>query len=100
LISDTLLFIATGINERNGNDVTLFPQPAKDRVIIERAATAEASELRIFDAMGRVVFTSMWTKGQRQMDVDVAAFPAGTYVVSMGGPGTAKPSNTPLVIAR
>ncbi len=100
LISDTLLFIATDIQEQDGNAIAVFPQPAKDRVIIERTATAEASELRIFDAMGRVVFTSMWTKGQQQMDVDVAAFPIGTYVVRIDGPGTMKPANTPLVIAR
>ncbi len=100
LISDTVVFIATGLVEQNGTGVAIYPQPAKDRVIIERVATAEASELRIFDVLGRVVFSSTWTKGQRQMDVDVAAIPVGTFVVSISGPGTVKPSNTTLVIAR
>ncbi len=100
LISDTLLFIATDINEAKGNGVTIFPQPAKDRVIIERAASGEAGDLRIVDALGRTVYAGTWAKGQGRMEVDVASFPVGTYVLSISGPGTSRPSNAPLVIAR
>jgi glucose/arabinose dehydrogenase len=100
LISDTLIFIATGVDERTVSGLALFPQPAKDRVIIERAYANDVAGLSVFDAVGRMVFTATWTKGQRQMEVDVATFPVGSYVVRLESVGTGTPVSAPLIIAR
>ncbi len=60
-------------------DVRLYPNPATDKLHVELANGTEAT-LRLIDMMGREYVT---TTGQRQMTLDVAAIPAGTYVLQI-----------------
>ncbi len=99
LISDTLTFIATGLSEEGSAHVRIFPQPAKDQVVVERG-TLEQATLELFDALGRSVYTATWTEGQRQLTVDLTDFSNGTYTLRLLPANGRAITSAPLVIAR
>ena len=100
LISDTLTFIFDGLSELDSGRVAVFPQPAKDLVTIERASTQAAQRVRLFDALGRSVFSTNWAEGRAQLTIDIAALPTGSYALRCEAMDGTTISSTPLVIAR
>ena len=100
LFSDTLDFVTSGLREDDQGRIALFPQPAKDQVIIERASVNDRWNVRLFDALGRSVLTTVWAEGRAQMTLDISATPAGSYVLRCEDPVGTSITSTPLVIAR
>ena len=62
-----------GIEEQNGNVLTLWPNPAMDRVVIEGI---EAAEVCVFNALGQLVKTVRNTN-----EIPVADLPQGVYLL-------------------
>lgn len=80
LISDTLLFIFDGMNDPAMGHLRLYPQPARDEVVLERQST-EASTVELADGIGRVVVVARWAEGQTRMHIAVGQLPNGLYSV-------------------
>lgn len=100
LISDTLDFVVSGVQEHDAAHLAVFPQPAKDLVIIERGSATGALSVRVFDAMGRTALSMNWPAGMPRLNMTVAALPSGTYTVHCEGPDGEMVTRTPLMIAR
>lgn len=60
-------------------DVECFPNPAKDFVLV-KANSAQRAELKIFDALGRLVYNS-YIQGTKS--IDISGFKNGIYVVNI-----------------
>ncbi len=73
----------TDITQIKEEDVKVFPNPAQDVLnIIVPNDTSEKIELRVFDALGRLVKSMMTTQSATQLDI--ADLQAGVYVVELG----------------
>jgi hypothetical protein len=62
-----------GIDDQHGSMLTLYPNPAKDRVVIEGV---EAAEVQVYNAIGQVVKTV-----QGSNEINVSGLPAGIYSI-------------------
>ena len=66
-----------------GDDaIVLFPNPATNVMTIRMPSATGALQLRVLDAMGRVVRTGSLTNPQRG-ELDVAALPTGAYLLEL-----------------
>ena len=63
------------------SSITLAPNPAREMVSI--AGVAEGTELKLFDATGRIVWQQ--TATQSLIQVNVSDFAAGNYMLSVDG---------------
>jgi glucose/arabinose dehydrogenase len=100
LISDTLDFVASGVAEHSATYLSVFPQPAKDILTIERGTSDLAVTARLFDALGRSVSSTIWPMGQQRLNIDVARLPVGSYSLRCEANDGRTISRIPLVIAR
>lgn len=69
----------TGVEERERSNITLFPNPATDRITLQSRNNAPLGEVSIHAADGRVV--QQTRSGTDRMDIDVRALPAGAYTI-------------------
>jgi hypothetical protein len=64
--------------------VSIFPNPAADRVTIDLGAPKnERVTAEVYDAEGRVVARSMILPGQERIDLDAGAWSPGVYQVCL-----------------
>jgi hypothetical protein len=62
-----------GIAEQNDNSLTLWPNPARDRVVVEGI---EAAEVQVYNAFGQLVKTV-----RDANEISVAGLAEGVYLV-------------------
>jgi aminopeptidase N len=76
--------IVTRVSELRGADeaVVLYPNPASNTVTIRMPSATRALQLRVLDAMGRVVRNGTLTNPQRG-ELDVSALPTGAYLLEL-----------------
>jgi hypothetical protein len=66
-----------------GDDaIVLFPNPATNVLTIRMPSATGALQLRVLDALGRVVRTGTLTNPQRG-ELDVSALPTGAYLLEL-----------------
>ena len=70
------------VNEFDLDQLSLYPNPAKDEVNIKWNSTEDVS-LRIYNATGRIVFFGKKVNLQSGYKIDVSAFNAGVYFVKL-----------------
>jgi len=68
-------------------DVDLFPLPARDAAVVRlQGAMAHAAQLTLHDGLGRIVLSLRLEAGENpSARLDVAALPAGMYVLRIRG---------------
>ena len=82
LISDTVSFIVTGIDDISGSGVVLFPQPADQQVMMQRSVALEGTlQVHVIDATGREVSMVRWASGSLQLILSTGELATGTYSV-------------------
>ena len=69
-----------GIDNVDGMDLRLYPNPAGDRVVLE--GIVGKAEVTVADLVGRVVLKQAVNEGNNTLDV--SALPAGVYMVRVG----------------
>ncbi|PVW15257.1 T9SS type A sorting domain-containing protein [Marixanthomonas spongiae] len=69
-----------GINENQGLDFNLYPNPANDYVTVNLQSTGETYQVEIVDMLGKTVLTSEVTNNGR---IQVSALAAGNYFVKL-----------------
>lgn len=75
--------LGTGIQELKQAFFKLSPNPAEDRTRVSfyNPVSRISPQLRLLDAMGRVVHQEALEPGSEQIFLDLAAFPSGMYFV-------------------
>ena len=68
-----------GINELQESRLSLYPNPATDKIIIETTGKTQESYFVILNIEGQQVMTSQITQPKTQ--VDISSFPSGVYFV-------------------
>ncbi|HKR06506.1 MAG TPA: T9SS type A sorting domain-containing protein [Bacteroidia bacterium] len=75
-----------GINEHNAlsNDlITLYPNPASDKLFVSIKEHADVASLKVTDVSGRMVNTTTVSKGQKMVKLSLANLDAGVYILSV-----------------
>lgn len=67
----------TGVEDTPGESLEVYPNPAKDHIIVRLPSAA--SRIEIFDVSGRTV-TSI-TSGETEFEIDTHNFPSGLYFI-------------------
>ncbi len=82
LRSDTTTFLISGIEEIAADRIAVYPQPAKDDVVLERrSALDEDLTVDVLDALGRIVASSKWKANDVRIHLDVSALPTSNYFI-------------------
>lgn len=80
----------TAIHERDLADpLHLYPNPAKDAILLEGPSVQRGMWYRIVDAAGRQVMEGSWNSGMSTCRLDVSDLPASLYVIRCQAPGQA-----------
>ncbi|MBN1181868.1 MAG: T9SS type A sorting domain-containing protein [Bacteroidales bacterium] len=73
--------VATSVNEKEGNNLVIYPNPISDGIIYIRASTPIHDEVSIFDLTGNVVYKS--TISNNCMNVSILK--EGIYFMKIEG---------------
>lgn len=79
---DITIVVCLGLDELEANSVTVFPNPAQNRLQGQFAAPVKhATTLQVLDITGRVMQVEQVPAGTRQISVEVSDLPTGTYLL-------------------
>ena len=70
-----------GINELQSSQISIYPNPATDKITIEIAAGLASSQLSIINLNGEEVLTRQITQPKTQ--IDISNLPSGVYIVRL-----------------
>ena len=86
-LSDSVLFLVTGVGVTGSQGLEIFPQPAYAQITV-RAVVPYGRDLmlRMYDQVGRMVKNEIWRAGNVQHVIDVERFASGTYILELRGP--------------
>lgn len=80
--------IAAGCDEKNSQEILVYPNPASDEITIELQGINEKRDLQVIDLSGRVLFRGTMNSRQK---VSIAHLPAGTYLIRISTSNTITP---------
>ena len=84
LVQNVQLTKSVGINNYE-NMVTVYPNPARDVIIVEAADGTEIADITLYDLNGRIVGTKNYSPLQRAT-INLKDLPAGTYLLHIRTP--------------
>ena len=70
-----------GINEPQHSQVSIYPNPASDKITIETSSAAVQRQLTISNLNGQELITRQITQPKTQ--IDISSLPSGVYVVKL-----------------
>lgn len=76
--------LVQGVSERQADDLVIYPVPASDHLTI--SGMTQDGTITISDITGRTMM-EMPVNGQGEISIDLALFPAGTYLVKVQSEG-------------
>lgn len=82
LIDDVFVIpadIYNSMNELNGNDIRIFPNPTNGQMYIDYPLLEDNTTFELYDATGRVVTTCSMLKGQNTVTLDERKLGKGIY---------------------
>jgi len=86
--TDTVTFTidnCTGIDEKGGAALTVFPNPSNGLVYVDfGAAISEEVDLTVLDVSGKAVFNQViGTTNQSRVELNLSDFPVGLYYINL-----------------
>jgi glucose/arabinose dehydrogenase len=83
LVSDSVHFVATGLEQQVPTGLRIYPAPADDRVhvALPHHAHARPVVVRVHDVFGQYLLNVPWPVGEQVLHLELAHLPAATYVV-------------------
>lgn len=88
----------TMIVEADDSGVSIFPNPAQDRVYSRFTSSRDAGEILIRDTQGKLVLQQFMSGGNRLISLDISQFSPGIYQVSCISNGQIE--NRKLIVTR
>ena len=80
----TVSIWASGVEDVDEVQLTLFPNPASDRVFVRSSAPLNNVRMTLFDLSGREIFAHrVDMQAGRDLPVDLGSLPAGTYFIRL-----------------
>lgn len=86
-VSDEFCVNWVGINEVEGSSLHLAPNPSNGQLTAYLPTTAGPLDLRVQDALGRIVWTGKASAGMERLDLDLGRLAEGTYLLVAEGTG-------------
>lgn len=72
-------------DQPDADKLSLSPNPASEEVVLRYPrGFATAQDVRLMDAAGRILHSTVWPAGQLSLTLEVASLPAGVYVIWVG----------------
>lgn len=84
--SDAFCVNWVGIPEAESLRLQVFPNPSSGQVVVRAPNEIAPKEIRVLDPLGRMVWREAWTNGAQQMDLDLHALGAGSYILVVESP--------------
>lgn len=81
LHSDTMVVATLGIQQIDGFQFSVYPQPASTRLELRHQGPKPAYEVALLDAVGHVVVSAGWAAPTAVLSLDVSGIAAGIYVL-------------------
>jgi len=72
----------TGINEQNGNSLTLSPNPTSSKITVKSSLALIGKEFNIYDQQGKVVKSGVITS--EETEIDLSNISEGVYLFKAG----------------
>ena len=72
----------TGINEQNGNSLTLSPNPTSSKITVKSSLALIGKEFNIYDQLGKVVKSGVITS--EETEIDLSNISEGVYLFKAG----------------
>jgi hypothetical protein len=82
--------VTTALEPSIASELTVFPNPAHDKLHVEYASTQDEMDLSIVTSLGVVVFTSHLQKNSENLfsvDLDLSRLAPGSYLLQLNGSG-------------
>ncbi|MCF8334375.1 MAG: T9SS type A sorting domain-containing protein, partial [Bacteroidales bacterium] len=73
--------------ELTGLNITARPNPATEQVTFERSMTDKEGLLRFYNVNGTTIRKARFSKGQKQLSVNVSSWPGGMYLARIVNQG-------------
>ena len=75
---DDITLSAVGVSEITASNISVFPNPAKDFVMVK---ANNISEISIIDLSGKVVYRNVLNSSEER--IDISTFDSGIYIISI-----------------
>ncbi len=62
-------------------NVSIFPNPAKDKVTLQINGTLTGSVISVYDMMGRKQFQTLLSQGNAKIEIDIHSLKSGLYFI-------------------
>jgi hypothetical protein len=79
--------LITGVEQNLSQDLSLYPNPANDFVMLNTAALNGTSTIRLFDVTGKMVDNFNTTQSSAQLMIPVQQLSSGLYFVTVENNG-------------
>jgi len=81
--SETFNYLTTGLEEAEGNKVTIFPNPFEDRITIVLNGS-KAKEIKLRDMVGRLLYSVEVKDGEQEISMDLTSLSPGAFILNVG----------------
>ena len=86
IMKNTNIDLINNTDDISQQNISVFPNPATEKIIISfRPLETEDLNLKLVDALGRVIFTKEIKKNTPSEEVNISEFPTGIYFVNIKG---------------
>lgn len=86
---NTCMTCATGVSDLvNENLVQVYPNPVAENTLLQMETTSSDKELRVFDALGKLVWSQTLDGTATQLELNTAAWHSGIYLLHIEADNT------------
>ena len=75
--------LPASVNSIKKNALSLYPNPVTEKATINLSTIKNATELNIFDNMGRKVYSQPLNAGQNNAEINASNFASGLYHINI-----------------
>ena len=74
---------ATGLSEEQGQDITIYPNPASDQLFVRLPSGSRDSELSLFTVNGKLILKERIEAGSELYRIDLSEVLTGYYILKI-----------------
>jgi glucose/arabinose dehydrogenase len=97
LVLENRAYVLAAASPSAATAFTSAPNPATGSATLRRPATGTTADVRVLDALGRLVRQAAFAAGQAELELSLSGLASGLYMVELAAPA-AQPTRTRLVV--